>query len=180
MKKIFRYDYNNRLFIIKLLVSFVFLILTIITYKYPFVFAMFLIMTFISFFNSIFIKRIGIRINTRKNKIIISDQFLVKKLNIKDINYVTLKQIPKKTKNKWFGFFAEFFYPETYIANCEYVYNQGKVFNIYFHMNDGSVKESYFGWLYRGKEKKVKKVESSLIAFIERINTLCKENRSKK
>ena len=78
MKRIFRYDYNNRLFIIKLLVSFVFLILTIITYKYPFVFAMFLIMTFISFFNSIFIKRIGIRINTRKNKIIISDQFLVK------------------------------------------------------------------------------------------------------
>ncbi len=66
------------------------------------------------------------------------------------------------------------------MANCDFVYNQGKVYNIYFYMNDGTICESYFGWLYREKEKKVKKVEGLLIDFIEKINTFCKECRKGK
>lgn len=69
-----------------------------------------------------------------------------------------------------------FFYPNTYISHCNYVYNQGKVFNICFHMRDGTIIESYFGWLYREKEQKVNKVEKKLLDFIESLNALCKKN----
>ena len=91
-----------------------------------------------------------------------------------------LKQIPKKTKSKIYGFINEFFYPYTYMSHCDYVYNQGKVYNICFHLSDGTTVESYFGWLYREKEKTVNKVEKKLLKFIEKINMLCKENRKNK
>lgn len=65
------------------------------------------------------------------------------------------------------------------MSHCDYVYNQGKVYNICFHMNDGTIVESYFGWLYREKKKTVDKVEKDLLDFIEKINTLCRENGNK-
>ena len=74
---------------------------------------------------------------------------------------------------------GEFFYPYTYMSHCDYVYNHGKVYNICFHMSDGTIIKSYFGWLYREKKKTVNKVEKKLLDFIERINNLCKENRNK-
>lgn len=46
-------------------------------------------------------------------------------------------------------------------------------------MNDGTIVKSYFGWLYREKEKTVRKVEKKLQNFIEEINILCRNNRNK-
>ena len=104
---------------------------------------------------------------------------MVRKLAIKDIKYVALKQVQKKTKNNIYGFLNEFFYPHTYMTHCDYVYNQGKVYNICFYMKDGTIVKSYFGWLYRAKDETVKKIEAKLLHFIKNINILCGENAKK-
>ena len=180
MIKKFKYDYNNKLFFISLSLSLVFLFLSIIAFEKKIGFILFLIITILLLFNSFFIIRAqGIKITSKKT-IIIVDQLLVRKLCVDNVRYVSLKQIPKKTKSKLYGFFNEFFYPNTYMSHCDYVYNQGKVYNICFHLSDGTTVESYFGWLYREKEKKVNKVEKKLLEFIEKINMLCKENRKNK
>lgn len=174
MKNKFKYDYNNKLFLINLVISLIFFILSVLTFKKLIGFILSLIIAIVLLFNSFFMRMQGVKI--KKNSITIVDQLLIRKLCIKDINYVSLKQIPKKTKSKLYGFFNEFFYPNTYISHCNYVYNQGKVFNICFHMRDGTIIESYFGWLYREKEQKVNKVEKKLLDFIESLNALCKKN----
>lgn len=179
MLKKFKYDYNNKLFFINLTLSIIFLILTIVSFEKIVAFILCLIISILLLFNSFFVIRTqGIKITKSKN-IVIIDQLLIRKLCISDIRYVSLKQLPKKTKSKVYGFFNEFFYPNTYMSHCDYVYNKGRVYNICFHMTDGTVVESYFGWLYREKEKKVEKVEKKLIEFIDKINLLCKENRNK-
>ncbi len=170
----FKYDYNNKLFLINLLLFLIFLILSIIAIEKIIGFIIFLIMAILAFCNSLFIRTQGIKI-TNKNYIVIVDQLLIRKLCVEDIKYVSLKQIPKKTRSKLYGFFNEFFYPSTYMSNCNYVYNQGRVYNISFHMRDGTIVESYFGWLYREKEKIVSKIEKKLLDFIEKTNIICQE-----
>lgn len=177
MNYIFKYDYNNKLFLINLLLSICFLIISIFSYKETIAFVILLIMAVLLLFNSFVIRKQGIIINHKNKKIVIVDQLLVRKLSIKDIRYVSLKQLVKKTKNKFYGFFIEFLFPHTYISHCDYVYNQGKVYNICFHMIDGTIIKSYFGWLYREKELKVKEVETKLLDFINTINILCKDTR---
>ncbi len=174
----FKYDYNSKLFFINLFLSLIFLILSIVAFEKIIGFILLLIMAILLLFNSFFIRAQGIKINN-KNNIVIVDQLLIRKLCIENIKYVALKQIPKKQKSKLYGFFNEFFYPNTYMSHCNYIYNQGKVYNICFHMSDGTIVESYLGWLYREKEKTVNKVENKLLDFIEKINILCKENRNK-
>lgn len=178
MNYIFKYDYNNKLFLINLLLSICFLIISVFSYKETIVFVILLIMAVLLLFNSfVVIRKQGIIIDHKNKKIVIVDELLVRKLSIKDIRYVSLKQLVKKTKNKFYGFFIEFLFPHTYISHCDYVYNQGKVYNICFHMIDGTIIKSYFGWLYREKELKVKEVETKLLDFINTINILCKDTR---
>lgn len=178
MKNKFKYDYNNKLFFINLFLSIIFLIFSFVFSNKMLAFIFLLLMTLFLFFNSFFIIRAqGIKINNKTKKIIIVDQLLIRKISIKDIGYVSLNQIPKQTKSKIYGFLNEFFYPNTYMSHCDYVYNQGKVYNVCFHMKDGTILESYFGWLYREKEKTVKKVETKLLNLIEKINILCRENQ---
>lgn len=173
----FKYDYNNKVFLINLVLSLVFLILSIAAFEKIVGFIILLIMSVILLFNSFFVIRLqGIMLKNDKN-IIIVDQLFVRKLCIDNVRYVSLKQIPKNTKSNTYGFFNEFFYPNTYTSHCDYVYNQGRVYNICFHLNDGTVVQSYFGWLYREKEKTVNNVEKELTEFIVKINILCKENR---
>lgn len=174
----FKYDYNNKLFLINFTLAIIFLILSIVSFENVVAFILCLIITVLLLLNSFFVIRTqGIKITNKRN-IVIVDQLLIRKLRICNIRYASLKQLPKESKNKVYGFFNEFFYPNTYMSHCDYVYNQGKVYNICFHMTDGTVVESYFGWLYREKGKKVEQVEKKLIEFIDKINVLCKENRN--
>lgn len=174
----FKYDYNNKLFFINILLSLAFLILSIIVFEKLVGFVLFLMLSILLLFNSFIIRAQGITINNKKN-IIIVDQFFIRKLCVDNIKYVSLNHLPKKTKSKTYGFLVEFFYPYTYMSHCDYVYNQGKVYNICFHMKDGTILTSYFGWLYREKAETVKKVEKKLLNFIEEVNTICKKDSKK-
>ena len=178
MNNKFKYDYNNKLFLINLSLSIIFFVLAIVSFEKLVGFILLFVMSMLALFNSLFIRMQGIKIKS-KVKIVIIDQLLIRKLSIQDVRYVSLELISKDTKSKLYGFFTEFFYPNTYLSHCKYVYNQGKVYNICFHMNDGTIVKSYFGWLYREKEKTVRKVEKKLHNFIEEINNLCRDNRNK-
>lgn len=62
----------------------------------------------------------------------------------------------------------------------DYVYNNGKVFNIKIKIKSKSggysVYKSYFGWMYKEKNKnKVIAVENQLYEFIDNINFQIKE-----
>ena len=61
------------------------------------------------------------------------------------------------------------------MSHCDYVCNQGKVYNICFHMSDGTIVKSYFGWLYREKGKIVNKVEKNLLCDENINNTLIQD-----
>ncbi len=61
------------------------------------------------------------------------------------------------------------------MTHCDYVYNNGKAFEIIFYLKDGTSRESYFGWMYREKSKEtVSKIHSQLIDFIDSINKAVK------
>ena len=63
------------------------------------------------------------------------------------------------------------------MTHCRYVYNQGRVYNVYFYLKNGTIITSYFGWLYKEKRiKKVLEIESKLDVFIKNINSLCGKN----
>lgn len=175
MKK-FRYDYNFKLFTITNLLSFIFLLATIISYsKNVIAFWSFIIMFMINFINSfVFINNQGIRIERGTIKIV--DYFWFTKIKLNDLKFVEIRELKKEKKSNKYGLLHEFYHPSTYMYKCDYVYNDGKVFKIIFHLKDGTTKESYFGWMYKERSlKKVNKVEKKLENFIEEINGIIKK-----
>lgn len=175
----FKYDYNNKQFFISFVLGLIFAVLSIVTFEKLIGFVLLLIMAVVALFNAfVVINSQGIKIKNKKN-IVIVDYLFVIKLSVDNIKYVTLKQIPKETRSNTYGFFYEFFYPKTYLHHCDYVYNQGRVYDVCFYLKDGTVVKSYFGWLYKEKEKTVNRVEKQLADFVDEINTLCKANKNK-
>lgn len=176
MKKSFRYDYNNKLFLISLVVSVAFLAVSFVVHFEPIAFGVTLGCSVLGFLNTFFIiKRQGISLNKKRLRITIVDEALVRNLKVSNIKYATYKQIEKENKGNAYGFFHEFFHPSTYMSDCKYVYNHGKVYNICFHMTDGSTIESYFGWMYREKSlETVEAVEAKLEKFIDEVNCFAK------
>ena len=181
MKIKFGYDYNHQKFVINLMLAIVFFSAGIVCFFYSDKIAgsiILVIMGIVALFNAFFIVKMqGIRVN-KKQQVVIFDQRLIRRLNIQNIKYVSVSQIPKENKSVIYGIFHEFFWPNTYIYHCDYVYNQGKVFDINFYMKDGTIETTYFGWLYKSKAKQVQKVEKRLNEFVKSINALCGHKHS--
>ena len=171
----FRYDYNYKLLIISNIPSVLFLVLTIATYRINNIAFYLGIFTLIfSILNTyLYINNQGIRV--LKNKIIIVDELYFRTINLSEIKYVKLKELKKEKNTNIYGFSHEFYHSSTYMTYCDYVYNNGKVFEITFYLKDGTAEESYFGWMYREKNKEtVSKIHSKLIDFVDSINETVK------
>ena len=186
MKKRFKYDYNNRMFCIMLITTICCVIIAFLLFPVHILFAiLFFALTTYCFYITFFvIAKQGVCINYDKQQVIIVDNLLRRKIDLRKISYVTFREIPKQKKNNVFGFLVDFFHSSTYMSGCDYVYNNGKVYNIVFHHYDGTITETYFGWLYREKNKiVVTKVNDELKSFIEEINkqaTILNPSRWKK
>lgn len=184
MKRFFRYDYNYKVFVIENIVSLLLLAIFIATYHYDWdklgvwlIGVGFLINIIVTF---ALIKNQGIRI--KNNNVTIVDYFsslFGRRFKLTQVNYVELKELKKEKRSNLYGFFHEFYHPDTYMFHCDYVYNHGRVFEIVFYLKDGSRRETYFGWLYREKnEKTVARVCKSLESFISEINEHVKVQRN--
>lgn len=180
LKKMFKYDYSNkkRNFCIAYLtfgvVIFIFLNLMSFGFKsliiLPFVILM--------IFSIIHYSKKGIFVNSDNNTIIIRDQngkhsFSVDK--IKKVSIVEIDKINKGIKNLIFLFVLG---AKEEIETWDYVYNNGRVFNIVFKVKDENggyfVYKSYFGWMYKERSlEKVDKIVKKLENFIEEINNNC-------
>ena len=171
MKRKFRYDYNCKMTIINSLVSLLFFVIFVASFSKGVVaFCVSGLVFLICVFNTIaLIFNQGITIG--KKNIIIVDYFWFTKINLEDLKRAELKEIKKEKKSNLYGFFHEFYYSTTYMYNSDYVYNNGRVFKIIFHLNDGTTRESYFGWMYKERnELKVNQVINKLENFVNDLN----------
>lgn len=175
MRNFFRYDYNYKLIVIGNLISLVLLVITVASYNNALALCLFGIAFLLNTLNSfIVINRYGIHLC--KNKVIIVDGLFYRSINLSEIRRVEIKEIEKEKKSNKYGLFHEFYHYSTYLDHCDYTYNNGKVYNIVFHLKNNTKKESYFGWMYKEKnEEKVKKKQAELTAFVDHINKVCKE-----
>ena len=178
MKIKFRYDYNYKLLIINFLALLLFLIIFVASYEKSLIaFCIFGIVFLICLLNTIvLINNQGIIV--REKNIFIIDYFWFTKINLADLNRVELKEIKKDKNNNLYGLLNEFYHPSTYMYNSDYVYNNGRVFKIIFHLRNNTTKESYFGWMYKEKSiMKVNKIVNKLENFVYNINLIVQANQ---
>ena len=176
MKK-FRYDYNCKILFFNAIASLLFLVMFVASYaKSLLLFCIFGLVFLICLLNTtVLIYNQGIRVG--KKNILIIDYFWFTKIKLADLKRVELKEIKKDKKSNLYGFLNEFYHPSTYMYNSDYIYNNGRVFRIIFHLENGTTKETYFGWMYKEKRiKRVNKVTSKLENFVYDINLLLQEN----
>lgn len=174
--KRFRYDYKYKMLTVNILTSLLFLIVFIASFsKGIIIFCFFGLVFLICLLNTIvFIYNQGITI-TKKN-IIIVDYFWFTKIYVSDLKWVEMKEIKKEKKGNLYGFFHEFYHPTTYMLKSDYIYNNGRVFKVIFHLKDGTIRETYFGWMYKEKNiLKVKKTIKELEDFINYLNLILKK-----
>ncbi len=172
MRKKFKYDYRHKVTIFSFIVTLLFLVLSIVSYKKTFACILCIISTVLSLVNTIFfINPQGLHINKRFNQLVIVDNYFYRRFDLNSIQYLSYKQLKKEVRSGLYGFFMEYYHPSTYMTQCEYVYNNGKVFVIEIILKKGVTYQSYFGWMYKEKNKnKVLKKEEELKAFIDSIN----------
>lgn len=180
----FKYDYNN--FCRNILILF-FLATSIINFVLIFKKNLFsitiLIISIVFLLGAISFHRRGILIDYKKHKLVIFDYFWTEKINLENIISIEVNEIKKKNKgNKSFLslLFIHNALRKEEIEMHDYVYNNGKVFNIKIKIKSKSggysVYKSYFGWMYKEKNKnKVIAVENQLYEFIDNINFQIKE-----
>ena len=172
MKLKFRYDYHHKMFMITLVISVGLLAATTFSYGVPALFVICLLCTVISFLNSlILIRRQGIEFDLSKGKILIIDDCFFRKVSVDKIASAEYKEIAKTNGNPLTGIFTEPRRPYVYMEDCDHTYHNGKVYQIIFHLRDGTNIESYFGWMYKERsEKVVQKVEYELYVFLKQLN----------
>lgn len=175
-KKFFRYDYNLKITLINIILCVICLVICIFVYDITILFVMLISVGFLAGLNSIFIFNHGIHINYKRGKIYILDDFLLRKLDVRNVKWFSYSIINKGKKSNFKGLFIEFYNPSTYMTNSEYVYNEGVVLEFIFHLTDGTSLKSYYGWMYREKNKKsIEKQIHKIKNFIElyRVNRNC-------
>ena len=105
----------------------------------------------------------GIYFDFNNKIVIIRTLFSTKKINMKDIIYISMDEIEKE--NKTYNF-LECFYFSNYFHETDYVYNNGKVFNFNFHIQGNKI-SVYYGYLF--KSNSIERIENQVNLF-DKIN----------
>ena len=180
MKLFFKYDYKYKIFTWYIIVSMLFLAISIaVYYRSKLVFVIGLICFLKLVIEAIaLINYQGVRI--KKDKIIIIDDiYTVRKLELKDIKCVEVKTMIMEKKSSTYGLFLDFITPLNHRFPINYVYKNGKVYCIIFHKKNGGITRTYFEWMYKeGSLKKVQRIENDLFKFVNLINEYCNNYRA--
>lgn len=165
MDYIFKFDDNNRITLGNIICLLIDVFLCIFFY-YVELMAIMIIMLILSLIGIYFMIRIylsGIYFNFNKKIVIIRTLFSTKKINMKDIIYISMDEIEKQ--NKTYNF-LECFYFSNYFHETDYVYNNGKVFNFNFHIQGNKI-SVYYGYLF--KSNSIERIENQVNLF-DKIN----------
>lgn len=176
--KSYRYDDNYKYSIVMFLILLILSILPILVKDDWFILIFTIIFGILSLLGLISIVFSGIHFNSKRGVIYTIDTFGFGKINIKDIQYVSFKELVKPKGTYWNKFVDDPKYLAQLIASSKYVYNNGKTFTITFHMKDKREIDCYYGWLYDARSKKrVNKQETKLLQFIDDVNEEVKKYR---
>lgn len=172
MKKIFRFDYNYKMFIpfiLLFIISTIFFLysinnLNILGVLISILFAVFCI---INFFYGL---GYGLEINYKKKFIKLRTAIYKEKIYFNEVKcfYYHEKNVDKGIK--WKNIFRYLFRNHNF-TYAKYLFNEGKVFVICIHFRNGWIKEIEYPWMYKEKSKnKVSIVENKLRILLNEFN----------
>lgn len=94
------------------------------------------------------------------------------------IRQIQLVEIPKKRKQRFFSTFTRAEVATGVYWEPDYVYRNGKVFNIIITMKDETEHKIFYGMLYKARsEKRVKKQEDKITNAIKEFNSYRIKNK---
>ncbi len=161
MNDFFKFDDKRIVSILWLFISLSVMVILIFTIGIIELFIVTLIVLIICIVAMIFAFNEGIHFNYKKGKITIIKGMMIKNISMKDIKYFNLEEISKVKKGNIMQKFVDTF--DQVNLPSEYVYNNGRVFNIVFYMKkEGNIK-IYYGWLY--KTSSIERINSQLEKF---------------
>jgi len=162
MKSFFKFDDNRVIFITMLLLTLIISIFTIVSIlTESAIFTGLLLITILFIILTVFSYNEGIHFNYKKEKIVIVDGFIIKILNMNDVKYFAIEEVSKKKKKNIVSKFSDSY---KQIGQPSYVYNNGKVFKIIFHLKKGNLIISYHR-LY--KTSSIERISKQLSKFQE-------------
>lgn len=147
MNDFFKFDDKRIVSAILLALSVLMLILSVLAIGVIEVFIATITVLVITIIATMFTLNEGIHFNYKKEKIVIVADLMVKTINMKDVKYFSLEEISKTKQSNIKQLFVDTF--DQVNMPSKYVYNNGKVFNIVFHMKKIGAIKIYYGWLYR-------------------------------
>ena len=161
MNDFFKFDDKRIVSMVWIVISIFMLILSMLAIEVIEVFIATIFVLIITLIAAIFTLNEGVHFNYKKEKIVIVKGMMIQTINMKDVKYFTLEEIPKTKKGNITQKFVDTF--EQVNTPSKYVYNNGKVFNIVFHMKKIANIKIYYGWLY--KTSSIKRINSQLENF---------------
>lgn len=172
--KIFRFDYNYKMFfsyIIMLFLSLFFFYLSIEDGRFGVLLLSTLLIVFWGF-SICYGYNYGVKFDYKKKYIRLRTGMHSEKIDftkIKHIYYYELKRIKgHKLKN-----FFPYVIRKTNFLSAKYIFNEGKVFMIVIQYKNGWEKEIEFPWMYKEKSKsKVQFIEEKLKLMINEFNDI--------
>ncbi len=152
----FKYDSNNKFFIIVIFITLLFIVGTFVFRDFNFMIIIGISLSVIGTIGAFVIYHTGVHINYKKKKIIIIDSLMRRVIPMSHIQFISLEEDLKIRKKRKLIFSPDSSYRAYWTDSSEFVYRNGKTFRIVFHMKDKSRLSSYYGWLYN--EKSAEKV----------------------
>ncbi len=176
-KLFFAYDdkklFSCFCFLLSIISLAIFLALIVAQNTERYIVVLFLIAFVLALLLGIYISFIGIHCNLKKRTIELIGSSFVRKIELNKISYVTLKLVEKERKKSVLPLFKE----KVWYLDTEYVYNNGEVFVIEFHLKNQETIKMNYTWLFGVKNKnRVEKQKNKLEALVSQMNNALKEN----
>lgn len=172
MKRFIKFDDKNYYKVLLFALSIFFLILFIFTFSktnisIKIINIVFVVVFMILSFNA---SKIGLTFNYKKNIIraYVPSWHECCKLKMNEIKQIELVEIKKKRKKRFFGTFTKAEVSFGIYWEPNFVYRNGKIFNIVITMKDDTKHTIFYGMLYKAKSKtRVQKQEDKITSAIK-------------
>lgn len=141
--KFLKYDDQNRYLIISLVVSIIFITVSILVFKIDIAFYIFLFGSILSVINSLLVYITGIHFNYKRDKIIIINFLTNRTIKMNEVQYISYEELEKVRKSKKIPFFDDASHFASWQSSSKFLYRNGRTFNINIHMKDKSTIKVY-------------------------------------
>ena len=172
MKRKFRFDYNYKMFspfIFLFIISIIFFLYSINSFNLLGIYTSILFAVF-WLASLLYGYSYGLIINYKKKYIKLRTAIYTEKIYFNEIKFIDYHEKKIDKGKKWKNILRYLLRNHNFIY-AKYLFNEGKVFVICIHFQNGWTKEIEYPWMYKEKSKsKVVTVENKLRKMIEEFN----------